>query len=100
MATKTLSKQSVESIVENKPALNESVDSAFNMIAPGLNIEDMIADQLLDDIDWQKVRAALICKAPAKLFAWFQSQILPIDGQPIITNEIEAMAICEGDSNA
>ena len=98
MAVKT-AKQTVEPIVETKPTLNESVDSAFNAIAPGLNIEDMIADQLLDDIDWQKVRAALIRKAPKKLFAWLQSQILPIDGQPIITNEIEAMAICEGDSN-
>ena len=99
MAVKNV-KQSVEPIVENKPALNESVDSAFNMIAPGLNIEDMIADQLLDDIDWQKVSTALIRRAPAKLFKWFQSQLLPSDGQPIITNEIEAMAICEGDSNA
>ena len=65
-----------------------------------IDLESAIADQLLDDIDWQKVRAAIIRKAPAKLFAWFQSQILPIDGQPIITNEIEAMAIYEGDSNA
>ena len=70
-------------------------------IAPSLDIEDMIAHQLLDDIDWQKVSAALIRQAPAKLFAWLQSQILPIDGSvPIIVNEIEAMAICEGDSNA
>ena len=38
-----------------------------------LNLEDAIADQLLDDIDWQKVRAALIRKAPAKLFAWLTS---------------------------
>ena len=65
-----------------------------------IDLESAIADQLLDDIDWQKVRAAIIRKAPAKLFAWFQSQLLPIDGQPIITNEIEAMAIYEGDSNA
>ena len=100
MAVKAV-KQSVEPIVENKPTLSESVDAAFNVSAHGLNIEDMIADQLLDDIDWQKVSAALIRKAPAKLFKWFQSQILPIDGSvPIITNEIEAMAICEGDSNA
>ena len=100
MAVKT-AKQTVELIVETKPTLNESVDSALNAIAPGLNIEDMIADQLLDDIDWQKVRAALIRKAPQKLFAWLQSQILPIDGSvPIIVNEIEAMAIYEGESNA
>ena len=100
MATKTPSKQSVELIVEPKPTLSESVDAALSAIAPGVDIEDMIADQLLDDIDWQKVSTALIRRAPAKLFKWFQSQLLPSDGQPIITNEIEAMAICEGDSNA
>ena len=99
MAVKNV-KQFVEPIVETKPALNESVDAALNAIASDIGLEDAIADQLLDDIDWQKVRAAIIRKAPAKLFAWFQSQLLPIDGQPIITNEIEAMAIYEGDSNA
>ena len=72
MAAKS-TKQSVEPITENKPALNESIDDAFTAIAPDINIEDMIADQLLDDIDWQKVRAALIRKAPAKLFAWLTS---------------------------
>lgn len=66
-------------------------------IAP--DIEDMIADQLLDDIDWSKVRSALIRKAPAKLFKWFQSQLLPTEGDRMITNEIEAMAICEGKTN-
>jgi hypothetical protein len=38
-----------------------------------INLEDAIADDLLDAIDWQKVRAALIRKAPAKLFAWLTS---------------------------
>ena len=38
-----------------------------------INLEEAIADQLLDDIDWQKVRAAIIRKAPAKLFAWLTS---------------------------
>ena len=60
-------KPSLEPIVENKPALSESVDAAL------LNLEDAIADQLLDDIDWGKVRAALIRKAPARLFAWLTS---------------------------
>ena len=72
MAVKSV-KQSVEPIVETKTALNESVDDALSTIAPDINIEDMIADQLLDDIDWQKVRAALIRKAPARLFAWLTS---------------------------
>lgn len=85
---------------KNKPI--SEVPAVVDVMAIGtdINLEEAIADQLLDDIDWQKVRAALIRKAPKKLFAWLQSQILPIDGQPIITNEIEAMAICEGDSNA
>ena len=79
----------------------ESVAQSAASLISEINLEDAIADQLLDDIDWQKVRAAIIRKAPAKLFAWFQSQLLPPDGSvPIITNEIEAMAIYEGDSNA
>jgi hypothetical protein len=42
-------------------------------LSTNVDLEDAIADQLLDDIDWQKVRAALIRKAPAKLFAWLTS---------------------------
>ena len=61
-----------------------------------INLEEAIAEQLLDDIDWSKVRAALLKKAPARLFKWFQSQLLPSDGSPIITNEIEAIALSEG----
>jgi hypothetical protein len=35
-----------------------------------VDIEDAIADELLDSVDWSKVRSAIIRKAPAKLFAW------------------------------
>jgi hypothetical protein len=38
-----------------------------------INLEEAIADQLLDSIDWAKVRSALLKKAPAKLFAWLVS---------------------------
>jgi hypothetical protein len=99
MAVKNV-KQAIEPIAPPKPALNETVDDAFTAISPGLNIEDMIADQLLDNIDWSKVRSALLKKAPAKLFKWFQAQLLPTDGSPMITNEIEAMAISEGATDA
>jgi hypothetical protein len=68
--------------------------------APDINLEDAIADEILDDIDWQKVRAAIIRKAPARLFKWFQSQLLPSDGSPMITNEIEAIALSEGANDA
>jgi hypothetical protein len=65
-----------------------------------IDLEDAIADELLDSVDWSKVKQALIKKAPARLFKWFQSQILPSDGSPMITNEIEAMAISEGATDA
>ena len=42
-------------------------------LSTDIDLEEAIADQLLDDIDWQKVRAALIRKASAKLFAWLTS---------------------------
>ena len=72
MAVKSV-KQPVEPITTPKPALNESVDDAFKVIATDIDIESMIADQLLDDIDWAKVRSAILRKAPAKLFAWLTS---------------------------
>jgi hypothetical protein len=61
-----------------------------------INLEEAIADQLLDNIDWSKVKEALLKKAPARLFAWFQTQLLPADGTPMILNEVEAMALSEG----
>jgi hypothetical protein len=94
MASKTTSKQSVEPTTAPKPALNEGVDAAFAEIAP--DIEDMIADQLLDSVDWQKVKQALLKKAPSRLFKWFQAQLLPPDGDRIICTEVEAMALSEG----
>lgn len=56
-------------------AKNKSISEvpAPESIAPELNLEEAIADDLLDAIDWQKVRAAIIRKAPAKLFAWLTS---------------------------
>ncbi len=38
-----------------------------------INLEEAIADEILDNLDWSKVRAAIIRKAPAKLFAWLTS---------------------------
>jgi hypothetical protein len=64
-----------------------------------IDLEDAIADQLLDDIDWQKVRAALIRKAPQKLFAWLTSG----NNTPINISqfpELSALPSSEDDSNA
>lgn len=60
MAAKAV-KQAVETTTQPELATPEAI--AFDL-------EEQIADQLLDDIDWQKVKNALIRKAPARLFAW------------------------------
>ena len=62
---KAPTKQSVEPITQ--------ADIQSDVPAFSLDLEEAIADQLLEDIDWQKVRAAIIRKAPAKLFAWLTS---------------------------
>ena len=96
MATKNTSKQPVEPITENKTAFSENVDAALR-IAP--DIEDMIADQLLDSVNWQQVKQILVQRARQKFWVWLSSQLLPIDGTPVITNEIEAMAIAGGENS-
>ncbi|MFN9869165.1 MAG: hypothetical protein ACK568_19350, partial [Pseudanabaena sp.] len=41
--------------------------------AIAFDLEEQIADELLNNIDWAKVRSTLLKKAPAKLFAWLVS---------------------------
>ena len=64
--------KAVKQAVETTTAPESVAQSAAPLITD-INLEDAIADQLLDDIDWQKVSAAIIRKAPARLFAWFVS---------------------------
>ena len=68
---KTPIKQAVEPITENKPAFTD--DDALKAIAPDIDIESMIADQLLDDIDWSRVKAAMLTKVKQRFFAWLTS---------------------------
>lgn len=63
MAAKAV-KQAVETTTQPELATPEAI--AFDL-------EEQIADELLDNIDWAKVRSALLKKAPAKLFAWLVS---------------------------
>ena len=63
MAAKAV-KQTVE--VTPQPELVTPEAIAFDL-------EEQIADELLNNIDWSKVRSALLKKAPAKLFAWLVS---------------------------
>jgi hypothetical protein len=48
-------------------------ESVAQSAAPDIDIESMIAEEILNDIDWQKVRAALFRKASARLFTWLTS---------------------------
>lgn len=57
-------KQAVE--VTTQPELVTPNEIAFDL-------EEQIADELLNNIDWSKVCSALLKKAPAKLFAWLTS---------------------------
>ncbi len=64
MAAKVV-KQTVD--VTTQPELPTPDEIAFDL-------EEQIADELLNKIDWSKVRSALLKKASAKLFAWFVSR--------------------------
>ena len=61
---KALTKQPVEAI---------STPDPMPEIVPEINLEDAIADQLLDDIDWSKVKAAMLTKVKQRFFAWLTS---------------------------
>lgn len=67
MAKSTPVKQPIEPITP--PELPPVTDIVTNAIVPDFDIESAIADQLLDDIDWQRVRAALISKAKQKFIS-------------------------------
>lgn len=63
MAAKAV-KQAVEVTTQPESLTPEAIS---------FDLEEQIADELLNDIDWAKVRSALLKKAPAKLFAWLVS---------------------------
>jgi hypothetical protein len=42
-------------------------------LSTNVDIESIIADELLDSVDWQQVKLALIKKAKAKFIAWLTS---------------------------
>jgi hypothetical protein len=61
------------------------------------DIESLIADQILDDVNWQSVKQILIERAKQKFWIWLSAQLLPTDGAPMILNEVDAMAMGEGE---
>ena len=83
-------KQAVEVTTQPESLISEEI--AFNL-------EDQIADELLDNIDWAKVRSALLKKAPAKLFAWLtSSNDTPVNISPY--PELAALPSADGEEKA
>jgi len=66
------------------------ITNQISLDAPeNLTLEQIVADELLDSIDWKAVNKALLAGVQRKFISWF------IGGKSssIATNEIEAMAI-------
>ena len=53
-----------------KPAKATPPEAIAQIAAPDFDFEDAIADQLLDDIDWQKVKNAMFAKVKQRFFDW------------------------------
>ncbi len=58
---------------KNKPISEAPAPVDVVAIATDVNLEDAIADQLLDDIDWSKVKAAMLTKVKQRFFTWLTS---------------------------
>lgn len=92
MAVKAV-KQAVETTTQPETVAQNAAPIATNEIAPGLNIEALIADEILDNLDWQKVRESLIARAKQRFWIWLSSQILSNETCQVALTEIDAIAM-------
>ena len=83
-----------------KQAVEETTQpESITLDAIAFDLEEQIADELLDNIDWSKVRSAILKKAPAKLFAWLTSgNDTPINLSPY--PELAALSSAEDEEKA
>ena len=91
MAVKAV-KQAVEITTQPETVAQNTAPIVTNEIVP-TDIEALIADEILDNLDWQKVRTALIDRARQKFWVWLSSQLLPTEPHQTALNEIDAIAI-------
>ena len=83
-------KQAVEVTTQPELSISEEID---------FDLEEQIADELLDNINWAKVRSALLKKAPAKLFAWLtSSNDIPVSLSPY--PELAALSSADSEDKA
>ena len=91
MAGKVI-KQAVEATIQPETVAQNAAPIAINEIAP-TDIEALIADEILDNLDWQKVRESLIARAKQRFWIWLSSQILPSETCQVALTEIDAIAM-------
>ena len=82
-------KQAIEPITTPEPVAQST--------AIDCNIEVLIADEILDNLDWQKVRDTLIARARQRFWIWLSSQILPSEVCTVALTEIDAIALSGAD---
>jgi len=73
-------------VVQKLPQSTEALETQ----TANLTLEQIVADELLDSIDWKAVNKALLAGVQRKFISWF------VGGHAssmIATNEIEAIAI-------
>ena len=91
MAVKAV-KQAVETTTQPETVAQNAAPIAINEIAP-TDIEALIADEILDNLDWQKVRESLIARAKQRFWVWLSSQILSNETCQVALTEIDAIAM-------
>jgi len=73
-----------------QPELTPEPTNTSVALSAALNLEDLLADEILNGIDWQAVKSLMLQKAQAKFWAWI-SAAAPVSAYAL--NEIEAIAI-------
>ena len=69
-------------------------------LSAALNLEDLLADELLNGIDWQAVKALMIEKAQTKFWQWISSAAPAIDVSLALQPEAIAVGSSEVSSDA
>jgi len=73
-----------------QPELTPELTNASVALSAALNLEDLLADEILNGIDWQAVKVLMIEKAQQKFWQWISAAA---PATPYALNEIEAIAI-------
>ena len=91
MAAKAV-KQAVEPTTQPETVAQNAASIATNEIVP-TDIEALITDEILDNLDWQKVRESLIARGRQRFWVWLSSQILSSETCQVALTEIDAIAM-------